>query len=113
MPGAIQPPKVSFWERPSIPLAVPLALALAVWVVGAIMAMQSPPRPPPRPHIRAGNATELAPAIRAAPRAMVYAGCIWSTYSVKARQRFFETAQQVVREHPKAEIQFFIIENES
>jgi hypothetical protein len=107
------PPALGCRERPSFPLTVLLALASAVWVVGLLIDPARPSVTYPRARIRSGTAPELAPAIRTAPRAMVYVGCAWSTYSVRGRQRFEETARRLVRDHPNAGIQFFVIENEA
>ena len=100
-------------ERPSLPVTVLLGLAVAVWAAGLLIDPAWFSTSQPRAHIRSGTATELAPAIRAAPRAMVYVGCVFSTYSAPGRRRFEETAQRLVRERPNTGIQFFVIESET
>jgi hypothetical protein len=87
-------------------------LALAIWIAALLIPLTQPSAPP-RAYIRTGSATELAPAIRAAPRAMVYVECPVTTQSVHGKRLFNDMVQQLARERPKAGIQFFVIGNES
>jgi hypothetical protein len=96
-------------EPPALPLALAVGLAVAVWLAGWLL---NTPRTP-RPSIRAGSVSELVPAIRAAPRAVVYVGSRLTTYGVHGRGKFLEAAEHLAREHPGLGVQFFVIEEEA
>jgi hypothetical protein len=58
--------------------------------------------------VSTGTATELAPSIRVARRAVVFVGAVWSNYSVLARKEFVAMASRA-----RPDVRFFVIENES
>ena len=100
--------------RPALPLAVLVLLALAVWAVAFWHRGGEPQLPAPGPpRVEAGTATELAPAIRRSPRAVVYVGCRMTSYSVRAREWFLTAAAEIASEAGPGRVRFFVIEEET
>jgi hypothetical protein len=99
-------------RRPALPLAVPIALALTVWVAALLWRTDVPQRTSSPPKIVTGTATDLAPAIKAAPRAIVYVGCPVTTQSVHGRRLFDAALPELAASGKSPRLQFFVIEDE-
>lgn len=100
----------------ALPLSIPFVVVCLMMTIGMcrrdqqLTALSVPVIHKPR--IFTGTATELAPAIRAAPRAVVFVGSPASVYAYFSRKAFPVAAEEIAANGAHPDIWFFVIENE-
>jgi hypothetical protein len=90
---------------------VVLLLAIGVWASALVPRDWHTPDAGPF-HVAAGSAPDLAGAIRAAPRAIVFIDEPTSTYSAAGRIKFLEDARLLARDHGPLGVRFFVVERQ-
>lgn len=98
-------------EHSGRPFVVALLLTLGVWASALISLGWVAPTPRSF-HLTTGSATDLAGAIRSAPRAIVFVDEPTSTYSAATRVRFLEDARRLARDHGALGVRFFVVERQ-